>query len=311
MKLMPRRELRAIAYYLLRAVTDISSVFPSKGAKVPILVYHRVCPLYYKKEITYANVYPEEFEKQMAYLRDHCEVITVSEYLERKSSNGLTGRELCITFDDGFKDNYLYAFPVLKKYRLRATFFLTTGYIGRDTLFPWMPLDRGAKEDLIRFRVRWLPLSWEEVKEMMEWGMEFGTHTHTHRDSLSKMTAGEAEQEIDESTRRFREKTGIAPKLFSYPHGTFKDYGPSHIRVLKAFQYSAGLTTNIGRNDRSQSPYELKRIIVYEADSLREFKKKVTGAYDIAEGLQKLWLSVAGARPYSAPQEIIHYKGKK
>jgi peptidoglycan/xylan/chitin deacetylase (PgdA/CDA1 family) len=264
---------------------------------VPILVYHRVCPLYYKKEIIYANVYPEEFNKQMKYLMNHFEVITVSEYLERRSSNGLKGRELCITFDDGFKDNYLYAFPILKKYRLRATFFLTTGYIGSDTLFDWMHLDRGGKEDIVRNRQRWLPLSWEEVREMIEWGMEFGTHTHTHRDSLSRMAADEAEREIDESTRHFREKTGIEPQLFSYPHGTFKDYNTSHINILKAFNYRAALTTSIGRNGPCQDPYELKRIIVYETDSLREFRKKVTGAYDIAGSLQKLWLSVAGSKP--------------
>ncbi len=287
-----------MAYFLLRAVTDISSLFPNGDRKVPILVYHRVCPLYYKKEIIYANVYPEEFNEQMIYLKNHFEVITVSEYLERISYNNLTGKEICVTFDDGFKDNYLYAFPILKKYGLRATFFLTTGYIGSGTLFAWMPLDKGGWEDFAHNPERWLPLSWEEVKEMMEWGMEFGTHTHTHPNSLSKMTKSEGEWEIEESTKLFTEKTGINPKFFSYPHGTFKDYSPFHIKVLKAFKYRGALTTNIGRNDRSQNPYELKRIIVYETDSLREFKKKVTGAYDIAESFQKLWLIVAGSKPY-------------
>jgi peptidoglycan/xylan/chitin deacetylase (PgdA/CDA1 family) len=292
-----------MAYFLLRVVTDISSLFPNGDRKVPILVYHRVCPLYYKKEIIYANVYPEEFNKQMIYLKTHFEVITVSEYLERISYENLTGKEICLTFDDGFKDNYLYAFPILKEYGLRATFFLTTGYIGGNTLFAWMPLDKGGKEDSFRHRERWLPLSWEEVREMMEWGMEFGTHTHTHRDSLSKMTKSEVEWEIKESTKCYREETGVNPEFFSYPHGTFKDYSPFHIDLLKAFKYRGALTTNIGRNGWPQNPYELKRIIVYETDSLREFKKKVTGAYDIAENLQKLWLNVAGSKPNQSSEE--------
>jgi peptidoglycan/xylan/chitin deacetylase (PgdA/CDA1 family) len=132
----------------------------------------------------------------------------------------------------------------------------------------------------------------------MEWGMEFGTHTHTHKDSLSKMTKSEVEWEIKESTECFRENTGIDPKFISYPHGTFKDYNPFDIKTIKKFNYSGALTTNIGRNDQSQNPYELKRIIVYEADSLREFKKKVVGAYDIVETFQKFWLSIAGSKPY-------------
>jgi peptidoglycan/xylan/chitin deacetylase (PgdA/CDA1 family) len=289
-----RKKLRSISYATLKLITNASYLLPGDANKVPILVYHRTCPLYYRKEKAYANVYPKEFDRQAAYLKEHFEVVTVSEYLKRVASNNLAGREICITFDDGFKDNYLYAFPILRKHGLRATFFLTTKYIGADTLFPWMPLDRGAKADMLNNRERWLPLSWEEVKEMIEHGMEFGTHTHTHRASLSKMNAEEVKREIRQSTEAFIEHTGIHPEFFSYPHGTFKDYDESHIRILRLFDYKAALTTHIGRNGRSQNPYELKRIIVYEEDSFREFKKKVHGAYDITAILQKIWLNIAG-----------------
>lgn len=296
MNLIARKKLRAILYSIVKFITNFSYLAPINSKKIPILVYHRICPLYYKKEIPYANVFPEKFDKQMRYLREHFDGVTVSEYLERIDNNLLKGNEICITFDDGFKDNYMYAFPILKKYNLKATFFLTTKYIGANTLFPWMLLDKGAKSDIVNNRERWLPLSWEEVKEMMEYGMEFGTHTHTHRDSLSKMSYEQAMKEIDKSTETFREKTGTYPQIFSYPHGTFKDYDKTHIESLKSYNYKAALTTNIGRNDPSQNPYELKRIIVYEEDSLWEFKKKVHGAYDIAETLQKMWLSVAGTK---------------
>jgi peptidoglycan/xylan/chitin deacetylase (PgdA/CDA1 family) len=161
-----------------------------------------------------------------------------------------------------------------------------------------MFLDKGAKDDIQTNRERWLPLSWENVKEMMEYGMEFGTHTHTHRDSLSKMSLDEAKKEIEESTKVFKGKTGIDAEIFSYPHGTFKDYNAEHIELLKSYNYKAAVTTNTGRNTPSQGSYELKRIIIYEEDSLWEFKKKVYGAYDIAETLQKAWLSIAGSEPY-------------
>jgi len=292
--------LREIAYSTLKLVTNVTYLFPSSRRKTPILVYHRVCPLYHKKKIPYANVYPEEFEMQMRYLKENFSVITVSEYLQKVQGRRIGGNEICITFDDGFRDNYIYAFPVLRRYGIKATFFLTTKYIGTDILFPWMSLDRGAKDDILTHRERWIPLSWEEVREMMGYGMEFGTHTHTHRVSLTKMDIHEARKEIEESTKLFIERLDTNPELFSYPHGTSKDYNNNHIEILKSCKYKAALTTNSGRNEISQDPYELKRIIIYEEDSFWEFKKKVHGAYDIAEKLQKVWLNTVGSKPYNS-----------
>lgn len=293
-----RKRLRAVLYAVLRLTTNLTYLLPYNGKKTPILVYHRICPLFYKKELPYANVYPEEFDKQMSYLKNHFEVVTVSEYLQRVKDSLLKGSEICITFDDGFRDNYIYAFPILRKYGLKATFFLTTKYIGTDTLFPWMAIDNGAKDDILTNRERWLPLSWEEVKEMMEYGMEFGTHTHTHGDSLSMMDIEDAKSEIEKSTRILMEKTGVYPDVFSYPHGSFKDYGAVHVELLKSLSYKVALTTNAGRNCPLQDPYQLKRIIIYEEDSMWEFKKKVKGAYDIAGSLQKMWLNIAGTGKY-------------
>jgi len=293
-----RKTVRPILHSVLKFITNFSYLVASGGKKVPILVYHRVCPLYYKKEFPYMNVQPEEFDRQMKYLKKNFEVITVSEYIKKAQAKGLNGWEICVTFDDGFKDNYMYAFPILKKYGLKATFFLTTKYIGGDLPFPWMALDRGAKEDLRVNRSRWLPLSWEEVKEMMRSGMEFGTHTHTHSDSLSKLEPGEAKREIEQSTRIFKEKIGVRPELFSYPHGTLKDYDGTHIELLQSHDYKAALTTNIGRNGEWPNLYELKRIIIYEEDTLWEFKKKTGGAYDFAEVLQKQWLNLFGSKSH-------------
>lgn len=289
-----RNILRSSARRLLKTATYVPYVFSNTGGKTPILVYHRVCPLHFKKDIVYANVYPEEFERQMLYLKRNFDVVTVSEYLDRRSGGLLNGSEICITFDDGFRDNYVYAFPVLKKNGLKAAFFIVTKYIGGNDLFGWMPMDGAARQDSISNRERWRPLSWEEVREMMEYGMEFGTHTHTHRASLAEMDPEEARGEIEKSTAVFRQKTGTDSRLFSYPHGTSKDYNSHHVLILKSLDYRAALTTTIGRNGPRQNQFELKRIIVYEDDSLLEFKKKVNGAYDMAAPLQRVWLKVAG-----------------
>jgi peptidoglycan/xylan/chitin deacetylase (PgdA/CDA1 family) len=261
-------------------------------------VYHRVCPLYFKKQIPYANVYPEEFERQIDYLRSNYQAITLAEFLRRSNMKEIKGDEVCITFDDGFRDNYLYAFPILKRYEVPASFFLVTKYIGTGKLFPWVHLDNGGESHFRMQPEGWLPLTWDDVGEMAHSGMEFGTHTHTHRDSLTKMPEDEAPLEIRTCTELFKEKMGYTPTFFCFPHGTRRDYNLTHVNMLRSLGYLGGLTTNIGRNGLSQDPYELKRLIIYEEDPLWEFKKKVHGAYDFVGTLQKGWLSFAGASKY-------------
>jgi len=290
-----------IFVYLILFYSGLLDVFlafykkSNKGHSAIILFYHR----FQKggKPTLPDRLNIKSFDRHLSYIKKRYEVITLDECVQTlKNRTDFSKPSVVITIDDGFKDNYLYAFPILKKYGLRATFFLTTGYIGSDTLFAWMGLDKGGKEDLVRNRERWAPLSWEEIKEMKEYGMEFGTHTHTHKNSLSRLDIQETKEEIETSTKLFKEKIGCDPELFSYPHGTFKDYNASHIDLLKAYNYRAALTTNIGRNNQFQNPYELKRIIIYEEDSFWEFKKKMKGAYDFAGYLQKIWLRVVGTK---------------
>jgi peptidoglycan/xylan/chitin deacetylase (PgdA/CDA1 family) len=293
-----RKYLRSLFYHSLKQATNLRALFPGSSMRVPILVYHRVCPLHFTKQIPYANVYPDEFEKQIDYLRTNYQVITLGEYFRRVGSNQLHGDEVCVTFDDGFRDNYLYAFPILKHYGVAASFFLVTKYIGSVDLFPWVCLDEGGKADFEANRGSWLSMSWDEVGEMAASGMEFGTHSHTHRTSLSQMTEEEAANEIRNCTELFKERTGQTPAFFCFPHGTRRDYNRAHVNLLKSMGYKGALTTNIGRNLHSQDPYELNRLIIYEEDSFGEFKKKVRGAYDFVSTLQKGWLRVAGAAKY-------------
>lgn len=103
-------------------------------SQVAILMYHRVSPV--KDNWSLEPLSPQEFEKQIEYFCRNYEIVP----LERLAScihqgNALPERAMVITLDDGYKDNYLYAYPVLKKYHVPATIFLTTGHIGTDKLF--------------------------------------------------------------------------------------------------------------------------------------------------------------------------------
>jgi peptidoglycan/xylan/chitin deacetylase (PgdA/CDA1 family) len=104
-----------------------------------ILMYHRVVPheishrIFSLSEIV---VYQETFEKQMLFLSNHYHVISLDDFINaKKYKKDIPPKTAVITFDDGWEDTYLYAFPVLNKFNLPATIFLTTGFIGTDRIF--------------------------------------------------------------------------------------------------------------------------------------------------------------------------------
>ena len=84
--------------------------------------------------------YPEtstrDFEKQIVHLVKNYKVISLDEIVERVKNKRSLRRCVAITFDDGFRDNYENAYPILRKYNVPAAIFLTTGYIDSGTA-PW------------------------------------------------------------------------------------------------------------------------------------------------------------------------------
>lgn len=114
-------------YHRLRSQTQLG---------VPILLYHRVgtsnVPGSFEQTST------SEFEAEMRYLAKNYEVLELPRIIQcLQTGEALPKKSIVITFDDGYKDNYLNAYPLLKKYHLPATIFLTTGYIDSPELFWW------------------------------------------------------------------------------------------------------------------------------------------------------------------------------
>ena len=111
----------------------------SGSSSVVILLYHRVVPKKNNEKIFSLPgivVHEDSFEKQMRFLSENYNVIPLNSFLEASEKQiALPPQTVVITFDDGWEDNYLYAFPILKKYKLPATIFLTTGFIETKKLF--------------------------------------------------------------------------------------------------------------------------------------------------------------------------------
>ncbi|RNI24545.1 polysaccharide deacetylase family protein [Rufibacter latericius] len=108
--------------------------------RAAVLMYHRIADP--ASDIWDIAVSPSNFEQQLAYLQKKCHVIPLSEMAERVATRKIKRNSVAITFDDGYVDNFTVAKPLLEKYNLPATFFISSGNIGQETPFWWDELEQ-------------------------------------------------------------------------------------------------------------------------------------------------------------------------
>ena len=159
-----------------------SRVKKIEAPKVPIVIYHSVADEH-RHLWSFMSLPIRLFERQLMYLkRKAFKTVTlydVYEYL--KSGKSLPAKSIVLTFDDGFLDSWVYVFPLLKKYGMKGTVFVTTDFVDpseerRPTIEDvWS--GRQSENDL-----RWWGyLSWAEMRRMYESGvMDFQSHARTH-----------------------------------------------------------------------------------------------------------------------------------
>ncbi|MFC1966413.1 polysaccharide deacetylase family protein [Chloroflexota bacterium] len=287
-----------------------------KATEVAIIVYHRVLQGQEGSSFDGGIPWPtpEVFEKQIRYLREKYNIISFEDFMQYiQKGKELPKNSVIITFDDGYKDNYANAYPILKRYSIPATIFLATGYIGssalhwshkiayaiRKTMLPDLEVaDVGryslnsvderlkAISDIKRklkkmseqeknLRVQKiidvleveLPeelgkdlfLSWDDVRDMHNSGITFGSHTVTHS-ILTRISREEARKEITESKRRIEEELGEPVNLFSYPEGTRDCFDDEIKELLKENGFFCAVSASPGTNKLDTDLYELRRI---------------------------------------------------
>lgn len=121
-----KRLIFAICYF-----TGIVALFRFLNRnRLTIVLYHDVIPRDMCRDINRRMlVTAESFDSQLDYLKKHFTVLPLDEAFEKMRLGTLPPRSLSITFDDGYRNNFLYAYPLLKKYALTATFFLATDFV--------------------------------------------------------------------------------------------------------------------------------------------------------------------------------------
>lgn len=122
------------------------------GSQIAIMMYHRVSPV--QSNVLVPSLTPELFERQIMFLKENFQVISLDSLSDLLTSpEKLPKKAVVITFDDGYKDNFTYAYPILKKHGVSATIFLTTGVINAVRPFWWEELDYLVENSLITGRI--------------------------------------------------------------------------------------------------------------------------------------------------------------
>ncbi len=225
------------------------------GGGVKVLFYHSVDsgkPL--------AN-----FLKQIDYLRKNgYQIVSIDEILSYiKGRKELSQHSVCLTFDDGYHDNYESVFPILMEYSVPAAIFLSTKYM----------VSNNSKEIDVEIGERFL--SWEEIKEMAESGVHFGSHGYDHCD-LTSLLGNKSFKEILRSKELIEKNLCGKIRYFSYPYGRYDEKTQG---LVKKAGFEAAFTTVPGNICPGDDPYALKRTLIAPSDSLFDLKKKIAGIF--------------------------------
>lgn len=225
-----------------------------------ILMYHSV-----GDNVAFFTVKKEDFEKQLEYLKDKkFNVIKLSELAQKLKDKQDISNCVCITFDDGYLDNYEIAFQLLKKYNFPATIFIATDFIGKEM----------TNSENIKLKM----LSEKEIKEMSDSKLiEFLPHTKSHR-NLTEVPNEEIINEIDGSRNVLETIIGNIPEIFSFPKGK---YNNGIINILKELGYKSAVSVKSGLIFKDSEPMELARNSVDSKTTMIQFKGKLSKSIDI------------------------------
>lgn len=247
-----------------RAAADSSS--PANAASkcgksvcVPILMYHEVKPTGAGKDA----ITPWEFESDLEYLRrSGFTTVTMADLINfSKRGVALPAKPVVLSFDDGYYSNYVYVYPLLKKYGAR----MVLSIIGKNTDdFTEIPSDN----------INYSHVNWTQLNELISSGLvEVQNHTYDlhsisggrvgcakKRSESAEQYAGMLTNDLTRLQDEIKTMTGTVPNTFTYPYGKVSR---ESVSVIKKLGFQASLTCDYGVNLISSDPetlYGLKRI---------------------------------------------------
>jgi peptidoglycan/xylan/chitin deacetylase (PgdA/CDA1 family) len=237
---------------------------------VPILMYHSVSEdpepgvsPYYRLAIS-----PALFRRHMETLRDGgYRVVSLAKAVSVLGTDPQSARKMAvITFDDGFRDFSLQAWPILKEFGFAASVFLPTKFIS------------DARQTFLNREC----LTWEEVRELKRAGVDFGSHTVSHP-KLVSLSEEELQRELVDSRDAIEQALSSSVETFAHPYAFPQGdlaYVERFRRCARAAGYRAAVTTIVGRFRPKDDLMTLRRLPANGADSPEFLAAKLSGAYD-------------------------------
>jgi len=228
-----------------------------KKLNIPVLMYHEVVEdtkLNEKGRTSYAStcITLSRFENQMDYLsKNGYTTLSLKELLNIAAGNLKKGQYdphkiLAITFDDGYIGHFVNVYPILKKFKFTATIFVIASRIGKKNY-----------------------LSWDQLKEMSEHGIQIESHGLTHKplEILSELLIKE---ELEASKNILERNLNKPVNFISYPQGS---YNNKVVKSAKKVGYSGSCTTKIGYVNSRSDPFKINRINIRSSYDLLDFEK--------------------------------------
>jgi peptidoglycan/xylan/chitin deacetylase (PgdA/CDA1 family) len=259
---------RLATLYVARPLRHIAARL--NQLRVPILMYHSVSENHRTGVHPYFTLEtsPEVFEMQMKYLRDAgYQSISTADVITLLTSGQTDGKKyVVITFDDGYRDFYTHAFPIMNKFGLGATVYLPTAYINHQP-HPFKGKDC---------------LTWSDVRDLHRAGVVFGSHTVTHP-KLRGLCDADLERELRCSKEKIESELGVRAESFAYPYA-FPDQDREFTHrlrdLLKVTGYHDGVSTVLGTVQSLEERFFLRRVPANTWDDLDFFRAKLEGDYD-------------------------------
>ena len=212
-----------------------------RKARVPILMYH-----YASASPAGADIYRQDLSVTPALFRSHLQALvdagytTISMYellAHLEQGAPLPEKPVILTFDDGYRDNYENAFPVLREFGMTAMFFVVTDY-----------MDAGNP----------VYLSWDMAREMQAADMYIESHGRNHA-SLRNRTDDYLIWQALGSAETIEHELGVRPRFITYPFG---NYDRNTVRIFESAGFWGGVTINGGATHTNDALFQLKRVRV-------------------------------------------------
>lgn len=220
---------------------------------IPVLMYHyiRVNPNPADKIGFNLSVTPASFTAQMDYLVSHDYHPIALDQLGAAllGTAQLPSKPIVVTFDDGYKDSYRSAWPILRQRNLKAVNFVITGFVGGPNY-----------------------LNWEEIDQMKKSGVfTFGSHTVNHS-ALTYLDVERIKKEVGDSKNILQGHLGYQINWFAYPYG---NVNAKVADIVKQSGYLGAFGTNNGIYHDTEVMYTLPRVRIGGGDSVQSFAAKL------------------------------------